>query len=170
MDLCGNMCHVRPAGGEALDRLDRRVRRRAVCVRSPRPHVARSATPSATPSTRLQRVAAHCDTPHCRCIDKLGVGPILPLLHEIDAVAKLQRLDISVLVQCHAPIDGSRALTRLSLTCKHAHARCLCALPRVGKTPSCGARGNCMRAIELHNLNNLFLGGHLARGNYILIL
>ena len=31
---------ARPAGGEALDRLDRRVRRRAVCVRSPRPHVA----------------------------------------------------------------------------------------------------------------------------------
>ncbi len=68
---------------------------------------------TATPPTRVQRVAAQYDTSPCRYIDKLGVGPILPLLHEIDAVAELQRLDVSVLEQRHAPTDGSRALTRL---------------------------------------------------------
>jgi hypothetical protein len=66
----------------------------------------------------VQRVAAQNDnTLPCTYIDKLGVGPILPLLHEIDAVAELQRLDVSVLEQRHAPTDGSRALTRPSLTC-----------------------------------------------------
>jgi peptide/nickel transport system substrate-binding protein len=45
----------------------------------------------------VQCVAAQNDnTSPCRYIDKLGVGPILPLLHEIDAVAKLQRLDTSL--------------------------------------------------------------------------
>jgi hypothetical protein len=65
------------------------------------------------------------DTSQCRYIDTLGVGPILPLLHEIDAVAsrralidavaELQRPDVPVLVQRHAPIVGSRALRSLSL-------------------------------------------------------
>ena len=49
------------------------------------------------------------DTSQCRYIDKLGVGPILPLLHDIDAVAELQQLDVPVLVQRHAPVDGARA-------------------------------------------------------------
>ena len=107
-----NVCRVRPAGGEALDRLDRRVRWRAVCNLSPRLHVQRTATPS----TRVQRVAAQNDnTSPCRYIDQLGFGPILPLLHEIDAVAELQRLDVPVRMQRHAPIDVSRALTSLSL-------------------------------------------------------
>jgi hypothetical protein len=33
------------------------------------------------------------DTSQCRYIDNLGVGPILPLLHETDAIAELQLLD-----------------------------------------------------------------------------
>ena len=120
MGLRGNVCRVRglPGVKQALDRLDRRVRRRAVCNLSPRLHVQRSATPS----TRMQCVAAQNEnTSPCRYIDQLGVGPILPLLHEIDAVAELQRLDVSVLVHRHAPTDGSRALTRPLLTCV-----CLC--------------------------------------------
>ena len=68
------------------------------------------------------------DTSQCRYIAKLGVGPILPLLHEIGAVAERQRLEVRVLVQRRAPTDGSRAPTRLSLTCKHA---CACVSVRV---------------------------------------
>ena len=127
---------ARPAGGEALDRLDRRVRRRAVCVRSPRPHVA-------TQCNAFDQSASRCSstTPRSagRYIGKLGVRPILPLLHEIDAIAELRRLNVRVLVQRHAPKDGLRALTRLSLTCKHARVcvrvcvrACVCA--RSGQT------------------------------------
>jgi len=67
------------------------------------------------------------DTSPCRYIDKLGVGPILPLLHEIGVVAERQRqwLDVRVLVQRRAPTDGSRAPARLSLSCKHTHS-CAC--------------------------------------------
>jgi len=91
---------------------------------------------TATPLNSVQCVAAQYNTSQCRYSDKLGVGPILPLLHEIDAVAlrralidaiaELQRLGVPVLVQRHAPTDGSRALTRLSLTCRDARA-CACA-------------------------------------------
>ena len=94
---------------------------------------------SATPSNRVQRVAAQYDTSQCRYIDKLGVRPILPLLHEIGAITELRRLNVRVLVQRHAPKDGLRALTRLSLTCKHARVcvrvcvrACVCA--RSGQT------------------------------------
>ena len=73
-------------------------------------------------------------TSQCTYIDKLGVGPILPLLHEIDAIAKLQRLDVPVLVQRHAPRWLARAhtpITPRANTRAHARARvwlCLCAV------------------------------------------
>jgi hypothetical protein len=81
---------VQPAGGEALDRLDRRVRRRAVGVCS---------VSASTRCNAVQRRRPECnalqqyDTSQCRYIDNLGVGPILPLLHETDAIAELQLLD-----------------------------------------------------------------------------
>jgi hypothetical protein len=118
---------ARPAGGKAS-------------ARSAGPKIASACgVQSLSASTRcnaLQHRRPACnalqqyDTSPCRYIAKLGVGPILPLLHEIDAVAELQRLDVSVLVQRHAPTDGSRALTRPSLTCKHTRA-CVCARARV---------------------------------------
>ena len=87
------------------------MRRRAVCVRSPRLHVATQC--NTVVATQLRRKACNAlqqyDASQCRYIDKLGVGPILPLLHEIDAVAsrralidavaELQRLDVPVRMQ-----------------------------------------------------------------------
>ncbi len=106
--------------------------------------------PASTRCNAVQRRRPECNalqqygTSQRRYIDKLGVGPILPLLHEIDAVAELQRLDVPVLVQRHAPIDGSRALTRLSLTCKQAHAcACVCLCVCL-----CGCVSVCVCAIR----------------------
>jgi hypothetical protein len=80
----------------------------------------------------VQRAAAQYNFSQRSYIDKPGVGLIPPLLHEIDAVVKLQRLDVPVLMQRHAPRDGSRALP-----CKHAHTRvraCASGLVRSGQT------------------------------------
>jgi hypothetical protein len=87
---------------------------------------------SATPSNRVQRVPAQYGTSQCRYIDKLGVGPILPLLHDIDAVAELQRLDVPVLVQRHAPVDGARARAQTPITHLQTSAHvCVCVCLRV---------------------------------------
>jgi hypothetical protein len=74
MGLCGNVCRVRGLPGVKLDRLYRRVRRCAVCVRSPRLYVATQCNTV----DQMQRVASQHDTSQCRHTDKLGVGPILP--------------------------------------------------------------------------------------------
>ena len=76
------------------------------------------------------------DTSQCRYIDKLGVGPILPLLHEIDAVAELQRLDVPVLVQRHAPVDGARARSDAYHSLANQRTRvcvCVCVCVRSGQ-------------------------------------
>jgi hypothetical protein len=116
---------ARPAGGEALDRLDRRVRRRAVCVRSPRLHVATHCNTFEQRAMRCSSVRRHLAVQVHRQAQRRA-DPSASAL--IDAVAELQWLDVSGLVQRHAPTDGSRALTRPSLTCVCMCVRvCVCA-------------------------------------------
>jgi hypothetical protein len=139
MGLCGNVCRVRGLPGVKRSIGWTEDCAGVRCAFGLRVHTLQL---SATPSNRVQRVPAQYGTSQCRYIDKLGVGPILPLLHEIDAVAELQRLDVPVLVQRHAPTDGSRALTRLTPSLANARTRvraCACACVR--------ARA-CVRAIR----------------------
>ncbi len=135
--------------GVKLDRLDRRVRQSDVCYAfGLRVHTLQR---SATPSTRVQCVAAQYSTSQRSFIDTLyssasgSLGLIFPLLHEIDVIAwhlalvdsvvKLQRLDVPALVtvQRHAPRDasGSRALP-CKFTRERARAR-VCGFVRSGQ-------------------------------------
>jgi hypothetical protein len=89
MSLCGNVCRVRSLPG-----VKRSIGWTEECVgvRCAFGLRVRTLQRSATPSNIVQRVAAQYDTSQCRYIDQLGVGPIRPLLHEIDAVGSCLRL------------------------------------------------------------------------------